>query len=126
MRATRRRGWRDFDPRLENSGERRTHAREHDAPKDRDKKREPEALRIHQTMKQQDVHDDGGKYRERERHVTIDQEQDAANELNRENEQQIFRDEHRSEELPRHSARGRHRNEVKKSVEAEDQKDQTQ
>ena len=53
--------WRGFhvDPRLKDSDERRSGTHEHDAPKDCDKKRESEAGRIHQTVKQQDVHDDG-------------------------------------------------------------------
>jgi hypothetical protein len=57
-RPARRRGF-HLDPHLKDSGERRSDTHEHDAPKDCDKKREPQAGRIHQTVKQQDVHDDG-------------------------------------------------------------------
>ena len=118
-RPARRRGF-PVDPRLKDSGEGRSDTDQDDAPKEGHEERKSEAGRIHQTVKQQDVHDDGTENGERDRQITIDQEQDAAEELDRENEQQIFRDEHRSEELTGHSAGRSHRNEMKKSIQAED------
>ena len=114
--------WRcfDFDARPENSVERRTHTDEHDAPKDRDEDRQFDTSRTHQGVKQENVHDDRPENRERERHVAIDQKQRARNHLKPRDDQEIFRNEHRSEELSRNSARRRHRDEVKKSVEPED------
>jgi Ser/Thr protein kinase RdoA (MazF antagonist) len=77
------------EPRLENSSERRPDAREHDAPKDRDKNRKAEAGRIHQDVKQQNVHDDRGEDRQCEGHESINQEQSARNQLERKNRRQI-------------------------------------
>ena len=116
----------DFDARLKDSGERRTDTDEHHAPKDRDEDRQSDTGRIHQAVKQKNVHDDRSENRECERHVAIYQKQRARNHLKPRDEQEIFRNEHRSEELSRDSAGRRHRNEMKKSIQAEDQKDQTQ
>ena len=99
---------------------------EHHAPKDRDEDRQSDTGRIHQAVKQENVHDDRSENRECERHVAIDQKQRARNHLKPRDDQEIFRNEHRSEELSRDSAGRRHRNEMKKSIQAEDQKDQTQ
>ena len=126
MRVPARFGSLDFDPCLKNSGERRTDAREHHAPKDRDEDRQSDTGRIHQAVKQENVHDDRSENRECERHVAIDQKQRARNHLKPRDEQEIFRNEHRSEELSRDSAGRRHLNEMKKSIQAKDQKDQTQ
>jgi len=115
-----------FDPLLEDSGERRADAHEDHAPKDRDEDRQSDSSRTHQAVKQENVHDDRSENRECERHVPIDQKQRARNHLKPRDDQEIFRNEHRSEELSRDSAGRRHRNEMKKSIQAEDQKDQTQ
>ena len=112
--------------RLKDSGERRPDTREHDAPKDRGKNCEPQTGRIHQNVKQQNVHDDRSEDRQRERHESINQEQSARDHLEPENGHQIVRNEQCSEELSRDSAGRRHRNEVKKSVKPEDRKDQGQ
>ena len=109
-----------FDPLLEDSGEGRTHTPEHHAPKDRDEDRQSDTGRIHQAVKQKNVHDDRSENRECERHVAIYQKQRARNHLKPRDEQEIFRNEHRSEELSRDSAGRRHRDEMKKSVEPED------
>ena len=77
-------------------------------------------------VKQENVHDDRSENRECERHVAIDQKQRARNHLKPRDDQEIFRNEHRSKELSRDSAGRRHRDEMQKSVQAEDQKDQTQ
>jgi len=114
------------DPRFKDSGERRSDTREHDAPQDRDEDRQSDTGRIHQAVKQQNVHDDWSENRECERHVAIDQKQRARDHLQPRDEQEIFRNEHRSEELSRDSAGRRHRDEMQKSIQAEDQKDQTQ
>ncbi len=77
-------------------------------------------------MKQQNVHDHWSEQRQRERDVSLDEKQHARDQLNRKHEQQIFRDEHRSHELSRDSGGRRHRNEMKKSIQAENRKDQGQ
>ena len=77
-------------------------------------------------VKQENVHDDRSENRECERHVVIDQKQRARNYLKPRDDQEIFRNEHRSEELSRDSAGRRHRYEMKKSIQTEDPKDQTQ
>ena len=64
-----------FDPLLEDSGEGRADAHEHHAPKDRDEDRQSDTGRIHQAVKQENVHDDRSENRECERHVAIDQKQ---------------------------------------------------
>ena len=115
-----------IDARLKDSGERRSDAHEHHAPKDRDEDRQSDTDRTHQSVKQENVHDDRSEDRECERHVAIDQKQRARNHLKPRDDQEIFRNEHRSEELSRDSAGRRHRDEMQKSIQAEDQKDQTQ
>ena len=116
----------DVDPRLKDSGERRSDTHEHDAPKNRDKERQADTGRIHQAVKQENVHDDRSENRQCERYVAIDQKQRARNYLKPRDDQEIFRNEHRSEELSGDAAGRRHRDEVKKSIQTEDQKDQTQ
>src|SRR6476659_7224186 len=115
-----------FNARLKDSGERRMHTDEHHAPKDRDEDRQSDTGRTHQGVKQENVHDDRSENSECERHEAIDQKQRARNRLKLRDDQEIIRNEHRSEELSRGSAGRRHRNEMKKSIQAEDQKDQTQ
>jgi hypothetical protein len=84
-RAARRRRF-PVEPRLKDSGEGRSDTDQLDAPKDGHEERKSEAGRIHQTVKQQDVHDDGAENGERDRHITIDQEQHAAEEFRRRGE----------------------------------------
>src|SRR6478735_12287515 len=115
-----------FNASLKDSGKRRTHTDEHHAPKDRDEDRQSDTDWTHQAVKQENVHDDRSENRECERHVAIDQKQRARNHLKPRDEQEVIRNEHRSEELSRDSAGRRHRNEMKKSIQAEDQKNQTQ
>lgn len=115
-----------FNARLKDPVERQSDAREHHAPKDRDEDRQSDTDRTHQGVKQENVHDDRSENSECERQVAIDQKQRARNRLKPRDGQEIIRNEHRSEELSRDSAGRRHRNEMKKSIQAEDQKDQTQ
>ena len=115
-----------FNARLKDPVERQSDAREHHAPKDRDEDRQSDTDRTHQGVKQENVHDDRSENSECERHVAIDQKQRARNRLKPRDDQEIIRNEHRSEELSRDSAGRRHRNEMKKSIQAEDQEDQTQ
>jgi hypothetical protein len=74
-----------FGARLKDSSERRSDTREHDAPKDRGKNSGPQAGWIHENVKQRDVHDNGTVDRQRDRHESINQEQDARNHLQRKN-----------------------------------------
>jgi len=77
-------------------------------------------------VKQQNVHDHWSEQRQRERDEAIEEEQHARDQLNRKYEQQIFRDEHRTQELACDSAGRRRWNEVKKSIQTENRKDQGQ
>jgi len=77
-------------------------------------------------VKQQNVHDHRSKQCQRERDEPIDEKQHARDQLNRKHEQQIFADEHGSQELACDSARRRRWNEVKKSIQTENRKDQGQ
>jgi hypothetical protein len=103
-----------FKSRFKDSGKRRSNADQHDNPQNRDKERKSEAGGIHQHAVQQNVHHDWTQYRQREWHVTVDEEQDARDQLERENDQEIVRHGHRSLD------------EVKESIQAKDREDQGQ
>jgi hypothetical protein len=97
--------------RFKNSGERRPNADQDNDPQNRDKERESEAGGTDQHAVEQDVHHNRTQYREGEWHVTVDQEQNARNQLERENDQEIVRNGDRSED------------ELKESIQAKDRED---
>ena len=77
-------------------------------------------------MKQQNVHNDGSKQRERERNVPIDQEQDCRDELEQKDDDQIIGRDERSDELTSRSGRQLAANEVKEPVQSKDEKDEAE
>ena len=106
--------WLSSNSRFKNSGERRSNADQHHNPQKRDKERETETSGIDQRAVQQNVHHDRTQYRQREWHVTVDEEQDARDQLEREDNQEIVRHRDRSQD------------ELKKSIQAKDREDQAQ
>jgi len=73
-------------------------------------------------MKQKDVHDNGTEQAERNRHIAIDQKQNASDQFKAEYRHEIMRNKKRSHILSGYSRGRRHRDEVEESVEPEHRK----
>jgi len=78
----------------------------------------------HQSVNKEDVHDHRPKKNKRERHETVCQKQQAAEDLKAENNHPVVGSEYGAKELGGETCRRRHRNKVQEAVQTEDQEDE--
>ncbi len=70
-----------------------------EGPKDGDQYRHRKPPGRHERMEAEDVDDDGSEHDERERHVTVDQKEDAPDDLHGKDDDDVVRDRKRADEL---------------------------
>src|SRR6476660_5497183 len=114
------------DALLQEPIKRGANAQEHNDPEHRHDQSQSQTAREHQHVNEQNVDDDRSEQGQRERDVAIDQEQDRRNDLEQKYRDQIMGDKERADKLAGRSRRRRGGNEVKKAVQSEDEKDQTE
>src|SRR4029077_1329842 len=101
-------------------------AQEHDNPEHGHGESQRQTARKHQCMNEQNVDDDRGEQRQRERYVAIDQEQDCRNDLEQKYRDQIMGDKEVPDKLGDGSDWRRCGNEVEEAVQSEGEKDKAQ
>ena len=77
---------------------------------------------IHQYVEKKDINDDRTDQRERQRHIAVGEKKEPASKLEQENGDYIVRGGQRADELEGQRGHRHHRDEMEKSIQAEDGK----